>query len=254
MEKGKIGVAVIIIVAIITLVIGVGIGFAVTTIIRNNESKTIGQNQNTTGNELTKNVIENNVNTTTVQNQTISSTQNTVNETISTQTTTLERKLSEAELDLFENYFNTPTIWNFLLPVYSDISEFSLSYFLRWYFYNDVTASEKEAKEITGQEYVAVPIHLYSKEIIDNTFKKYTGKDVSILKEENMPKYYEKLDRYYNGTSDYETMTIDVISGTELNGKFVIRYNGTKVGKTKTYEVTLNRVNGQYLFISNVEI
>ena len=248
MEKGKVGVAVVIIVAIVTLLVGLGIGFGVTMIIKSFENKNI----ETILVQDTQKQANNEVNGTT--NSTIAG-NNMVNDTVTNQntTTTGERVLTQAELDLFENYLNTPTIWNFLFTTYSDISEFNLQGFLRYYFYNDSIASEEKAKEITGEEHIAVPIHLYSKDIIDATFKKYTGKDVSVIKTENLPRYYEKLNTYYNGTSDYETITIDVISGKQINDKFVLIYNGTKLGETKQYELTMNRVNGQYLFVSNIK-
>ena len=79
----------------------------------------------------------------------------------------------------------------------------------------------------------------------------------------NIVKHYSnkaKQNKYlFTMRKDYHKMEIDVVSGTETNDKFVIRYTtkdyiskNYKYGETITFELTLNKVNGVYQFVSNV--
>ncbi len=160
------------------------------------------------------------------------------------------RELNKNELDLFEKYLEAPGIWNFISTQYKDLTEFNLSYFLS-YYYNSIEATNDQIIDIAGEDGPSVPLHLFPKANIDLYFLQHTGKDVSIIKPEFLPLYSEKYHSYYNRTSDANFMDIDVISGTESGNKYVIKY---KHGETSTFELTLNKVNGEYLFVSNVTI
>lgn len=163
------------------------------------------------------------------------------------------RKLNVNELDLFEKYLETPGIKDFIKMPYSDLTEFSLNIFLM-HSYLGRTATKEEIKEITGEDNPPVPLHLFFKTNIEYYFKEHTGKDLSIIKKENLPDYSEKYYSYYNRVSDADLVDIDVISGVEYGNKYIIRFtnNNYNYGNKATFELTLNKVNGQYLFVSNV--
>ena len=166
------------------------------------------------------------------------------------------RTLDKNELDLLENYLKSPGIFNFIYTTYNDLTEFNLRSFLKYYYNVSSEATDEQIKDITGEENPPVPLHLFLKSSVDEFFKENTGKDVSIIRSDLLPLYTEKYNSYYNRTSDATVFDINVISGTEQNDKYVIRY--TKVddysGETKTFEVTLNKVGNKYLFVSNVNV
>ena len=166
-----------------------------------------------------------------------------------------QRDLNKDELDLFGKYLETPGIWNFIYTEYKDLSEFDFRAFLK-YFYNSTYASEEVAKEITGEEELFTPIHLFDKNAVELHFEKYTGKDISIIKSEKMPLYSEKYKSYYNSTSDACIFEIEVVSGKKVDNRFFITYNTLdEYYKTPsgTYVVTLDKVDGEFLFVSNVK-
>ena len=166
------------------------------------------------------------------------------------------RELNKNELDLLEVYLESPGIWNFIYFEYKDLSEFNLRDFLR-YYYNRNEATDEMVKNITGQEDYPVPIHLYAKTYIDDIFKKYTGEDVSIIKnQDHLPLYSEMYKSYYNSTSDADYLDIDVKSGTEFDDTYTIRYTLDSVFlNNKEYELVLRKNrSGTYLFVSNIAV
>lgn len=163
------------------------------------------------------------------------------------------RTLNENELDLFEQYLESEGVWNFLYVQYADVSEFNLKEFLTYYFVNSTDATDKQILEYLGEKEPNVPMHLYFKTNLDETFKKFTGKDVSVITNKDyLPPVTKDGYYYYNRTSDANFADFDVISGTEDGNKYVITYTAKSFDGEK-YEVTLEKVDGKFLFVSNVK-
>ena len=250
MEKRKISLITIVIGMIVVLAIGIGAGYIISenfkkgNIVKEASSEDVkAQTQIDKNVEIKNEEIINDE----VRNEEVSGTTDTNKEG--------RRVLNQNELDLFEKYLEAPGIWNFIYTTYNDLSEFNLSSFLR-YYYSSVDATKEQIKDITGEDEPPVPVHLFSKVVIDDVFKKYTGKDVSVINKDLLPMYSEKYNSYYNRTSDAEFKDIDVISGIEEENKYTIKYTSFDYSDNKiaTYELILNKVNGEYLFVSNVKI
>ena len=246
MEKKKISVLTFVLVIIIVLAIGVVAGYFVS--IKLNEGKP--SENNTIKNELSVNDSEEKEENK-IENKIEEVEEVEVEEDEEEELASGERKLTQNELDLFENYLNAPAIVNFLYFPYKDLTEFSLGTYLK-YRVGRYEATLEEAKMITGEEEPLVPVHLYNKSVIDEFFKEHTGEDISIVK--NIGGYSEELQCYYTRTSDAEYIYVNVISGIEDGDKYIIKYNDTENNFTSEYEVTLRKVNGKYLFVSNVQL
>lgn len=247
MEKRKISLITIIIGVIVVLTIGIGVGYIISenvkkgNIVKEASSEDVKtQIQNDRNDEIINDVVKN---------------EEIINNEVVSTNKDGRRVLNQNELDLFEKYLEAPGIWNFIYTTYNDLSEFNLSSFLR-YYYRSVDATKEQIKDITGEDESPVPVHLFSKVSIDDIFKKYTGKDVSVINKDLLPMYSEKYNSYYNRTSDAEFKYIDVISGIEEENKYTIKYTSFDYSDNKiaTYELILNKVNGEYLFVSNVKI
>lgn len=167
-----------------------------------------------------------------------------------------KRELTQNELDLFEQYLESRGVWNFLYVEYADVSEFNLKEFLTYYFEGSIEATDKEVLEITGEKEAVVPLHLYWKTVLDDTFKTFTGKDVSVItNKELLPDMTKDEKYYYTRTSDANFADFELKSGTEDGSTYVIRYsvNCWDEDKNGEYDLTLNKVDGKFQFVSNVK-
>lgn len=162
-------------------------------------------------------------------------------------------KMSQDMMDLFEQYLGTDGNINFLMVDYKSISDIDVEKLFRYdTMHVSYIASETELKEM-GKADNAVPVHIFTKVNVENYFKSKTGEDISILKKPIQ--YTWKNVNYLNETSDWFDNDIHVTGGYIKDNIFVIDYTGSVLvgnnGK-KNFEVTLKKVDGKFIFVSNI--
>ncbi len=247
MEKKKISVLTFVLVIIIVLAIGVAAGYFAS--IKLNEEKP--SKNNTIKNELSVNKVEEKEEENEIENKIEEVTEIEEEEEDKEELASGERKLTQNELDLFEQYLETPVVANFVSVQFETAKDIDLQEFLRYLLLSRDEATLEEAQEITGEEDPLVPVHLYYKANIEEYFKKYTEIELSDLKYD-FSKLYKGY-YFYTRTSDAMSYDINVLSGIEKGNEYILKYD-LENGTVPRFELTLKKVDGSFKFISNINI
>ena len=249
MEKKKISVLTFVLVIIIVLAIGVAAGYFASIKLneKDNVKKVAVKNEIPVKESVEKEVenkIENKI-------EEVAEVEEEEEEDEEEELASGERRLTQNELDLFEQYLETPVVANFVSVQFETAKDIDLQEFLRYLLLSRDEATLEEAQEITGEEDPFVPVHLYYKANIEEYFKKYTEIELSDLKYD-FSKLYKGY-YFYTRTSDAMSYDINVLSGIEKGNEYILKYD-LENGTVPHFELTLKKVDGSFKFISNINI
>lgn len=167
------------------------------------------------------------------------------------------------ELYSFQSFINTSGVGYYLQSEFDDVSKINMEKVIKYNF--DFCSKEKKADEdyywnILGVHEEAAKngsINLCSKKELENNFKNLTGKDISILSKDLLPKYYsEQDDAYLFNVSDYYEPQVYVYSLTKnSDGTYLIKYIDSEYDDVVDHkELTLKKSDSmftQYQLVSH---
>lgn len=162
--------------------------------------------------------------------------------------------LTDSELDYFTNYFNEYDNNGFLQSYYSDIRDIDLSQVLYYGAgYTDTyNLSEDEYilyENSTGYE-IFCDITKLTTEQINSLLIKKTGVSFNEINNGLDWLFLEEYDAYYFEHGDTNYAPVECLSGYKEDDLYVIQYDHTYYGSST---VTMQKKNGNYLFVSNVQ-